>query len=168
MKLLFVTPSAYLLGGVQDWLSQLIPDLRVRGYDVTVAVPDGCQHLYDAYHERYPELDSKPFSNSTGSAWGRIRCLCKLLLDQSPDIVVGVNIGDIYPAVREVRRKELFTGRVVMTMHAIEADYFSDLKHQSDVVDAVIATNRLTCSLVQLLSIVPPERVFYAPYGVPI
>ena len=168
MKILFVTPSAYLLGGVQDWLSQLIPDLRARGYDVTVAVPDGCQHLYAAYNELYPELESKPFNNPTGSAWGRIRCLYKLILEQLPDIVVGVNIGDIYPAAREVRRKRMFAGRIVMTIHAIEADYFNDLKYQKEVVDAVIATNRLTCSLAHSLALVPLERVFYAPYGVPI
>ena len=55
-----------------------------------------------------------------------------------------------------------------MTIHAIQVDYFNDLQHQNGVVDAVIATNRLTCSLAQFLASVPPERVFYAPYGVPI
>ena len=55
-----------------------------------------------------------------------------------------------------------------MTIHAIEEDYLSDLHHQIAVVDSVIATNRLTCSLAQCLALVPPERIFYAPYGVPI
>ena len=168
MKILFVAPSAYLLGGVQDWLSQLIPDLRSRGFDVTVAVPDGSHHLYKAYSEKYSELNPKPFHNPTGSAWGRVRSLCRLLLEQSPDMVVGVNIGDIYTAVREMRRKKIFAGRVVMTIHAIESDYFNDLAHQIDVVDAVIATNRLTCSLAHCQALVPRERIFYAPYGVPV
>ena len=66
MNLLFVAPSAYLLGGVQDWLADLVADQRQRGMKVTVAVPDDSFHRRSPYAERYPSLALKP---SPAEAW---------------------------------------------------------------------------------------------------
>lgn len=168
MKILFIAPSAYLLGGVQDWLMQLVPALRKKGLEVVIAVPDGRKHDYKAYVKCFPELNAIAFSNPTGSKWGRVRSLYKLVKKQSPDIVVGVNIGDLYTSISELRRRCNFGGHVVMTIHAIEEDYLSDLHAQISVIDSVIATNRLTCELAHCKALMPKERIFYAPYGVPI
>lgn len=170
MKLLFVAPSAYLLGGVQDWLATLVPALRRRGIEVTVAVPDGERHRFLPYGRAFPDLAAIPFRNPTGSREGRIAALVRLLQKHPADLIVGVNLVDLYPAVRALRRRnrpeERFDARVVMTMHAIEADYLADLASEASVIDAVITTNRLSCILAERLSPMPAERIFYAPYGV--
>lgn len=168
MKVLFVAPSGYLLGGVQDWLSQLVPAIRRHGVETVVAVPHGDQHDYCRFHATYPELQCVPFRNPTGSRVGRIRCLSELLATTCPDIAVGVNIADLYPAVRSMRLNGRFHGRVAMTIHAIESEYFSDLASERGVIDAVIVTNRLACKLASALSSMPAERILYAPYGVPV
>lgn len=168
MKLLFIAPSAYLLGGVQDWLAQLVPALRRLGAEVVVAVPQGDQHDHGRFRAAFPELHAIPFHNPTGSRAGRLRCLSELLAQQSPDLAIGVNIADLYPAVRTTRGDGRFRGRLVMTIHAIESAFYSDLASQRGVIDAVIATNRLSCQLAGALSGMPAERIFYAPYGVPI
>jgi glycosyltransferase involved in cell wall biosynthesis len=167
VKLLFVAPSAYLLGGVQDWLYDLVLCMRKRGYQVMVAIPDGEVHQADLYKSRYPQLDASIFTNATGSEQGRIDTLCQVLLDQSADMVIGVNIVDIYPAVARLRQQGRFKGKVVMTIHAISADFLEDLRTYSAVIDGVIATNQLTCGLVQELgSELVAMKVHYAPYGV--
>jgi len=166
VKLLFVAPSAYLLGGVQDWLADLVADQRQKGIHVTVAVPDDAIHRLAPYAERFPSLAPIPFRNPTGSEAGRIQALEKLLLAHPDHLVAGVNIAALYPAVRRLRRRGDFRGRLVMTLHAIEADYFADLRDQNDLLDALVVTNRLSGELARALGGMEAERVFYAPYGV--
>jgi glycosyltransferase involved in cell wall biosynthesis len=166
VKLLFVAPSAYLLGGVQDWLADLVADQRERGVTVTVAVPDDAIHRLAPYAERYPSLAPIPFRNPTGSETGRILALEQLLLGHPDHLVAGVNIAALYPAVRRLRRRGDFRGRLVMTLHAIEADYFADLRDQNDLLDALVVTNRLSGELGRALGGMEAARVFYAPYGV--
>jgi toxin CcdB len=68
VKLLYVAPSAYLLGGVQDWLADLVAGQRRLGVEVTVAVPNDVIHLLEPYAARYPDLKAIPFTNPSGSA----------------------------------------------------------------------------------------------------
>jgi len=166
VKLLFVAPSAYLLGGVQDWLADLVADQRQLGLKVTVAVPDDSIHRLAPYAERYPSLAPIPFRNPTGSETGRIQALEQLLRAHPDHLVAGVNIAALYPAVRRQRRRGDFRGHFVMTLHAIEADYFADLRDQNDLLDALVVTNRLSGELARALGGMESERVFFAPYGV--
>lgn len=166
MNLLYVAPSAYLLGGVQDWLADLVAGQRQRGLKVTVAVPDDAIHRLAPYAERYPGLRPIPFRNPTGSEAGRIKALERLLAAHPDHLVAGVNIAALYPAVRRLRRRGDFRGRLVMTLHAIEADYFADLHDQRDLLDALVVTNRLSGELARTLGGLETGRVFYAPYGV--
>jgi glycosyltransferase involved in cell wall biosynthesis len=168
VKVLVLAPSAYLLGGVQDWLAYLVPGLRQGGLEVTVGVPDGDHHRHGAYAEAYPALAAQPFRNPSGSKEGRIRAIAGLLDDLNPDLVLGVNLVDLYPAAQRTRRKGGFRGRVVMTLHALQPEYFGDLRRHGAGIDAVIATNRLACRLACDRGGMEPTRVLYAPYGVPV
>ena len=166
MKLLYVAPSAYLLGGVQDWLADLVEDQRRLGLNVTVAVPDDAIHRLDPYASRYPKLRPVAFRNPSGSEAGRIRALEHLLLAHPDHLVIGVNIASLFGAVRRMRLRNAFHGRLLMTLHAIEPDYFDDLREHSDVIDALVVTNRLSGALAKVLSQLPSQRIAYAPYGV--
>ena len=166
MKLLFVAPSAYLLGGVQDWLADLVADQRRLGLDVTVAVPDDTIHRLKPYAECFPALRPIGFSNPSGSALGRIEALRRLLRRHPDHLVAGVNIAALYPAVRSLRRQGGFRGKLVMTLHALEGEYYDDLHDQRDLLDAVVVTNRLSGALAIDRGGMAPERVLYAPYGV--
>ena len=104
MKLLYVAPSAYLLGGVQDWLADLVEDQRRLGLNVTVAVPDDAIHRLDPYASRYPKLRPVAFRNPSGSEAGRIRALEHLLLAHPDHLVIGVNIASLFGAVRRMRQ----------------------------------------------------------------
>ena len=166
MKILFFAPSAYLLGGVQDWLADLVPGIRGEGHDVTVAVPDGVFHCFESYRKAYPELSCISLRNPTGSQEGRIRCILNCIDLVQPELIVGVNIAALYPAVARLRLLGGLVGKLIITLHAIEADYLEDLRQFRSIVDAVVVTNRLTGALVFQESLIPNQRIFYAPYGV--
>ena len=165
MRILLIAPSAYLLGGVQDWLYMLALGLRDRGHQVTVGVPDGKFHLRDPYNQHYAGLNAKSFVNTTGTAAGRQRALKKFLIDNPADLVVGVNFGYLYEAFAAIAAK-LSPARLVMALHAIEADYFADIQMYAPVLDGIVTTNRLTEAMVNGLKVLPEQRVLYAPYGV--
>ena len=166
MKVLVLAPSAYLLGGVQDWLAHLVPGLRAGGLEVIVAVPDGDHHRHGPYARAYPALAAQPLANPSGSGEGRIRAIAALLGRLNPQLVLGVNLVDLYPAAQRARRQGRFDGRVVMTLHALQAEYFDDLRRHGAGIEAVIATNRLACRLASERGGMDPARVLYAPYGV--
>jgi glycosyltransferase involved in cell wall biosynthesis len=168
MKILFFAPSAYLFGGVQDWLADLVPGIRREGHEVTVAVPDGLFHCFESYRMAYPELACIPLRNPTGSQEGRIQCIMNCIAFIQPDLIVGVNIGAVYPAVARLRQRGDQVGKLIITLHAIEADFLEDLRQFRAIVDAVVVTNKLTLALVAQESFIPGERILYAPYGVKI
>jgi glycosyltransferase involved in cell wall biosynthesis len=165
-SILFVAPSAYCLGGVQVWLNKLILGLRTDPqWSAQLALPAGIHHDLPRYLRAYPELVALPLANPTGSAEGRRQAISKLLLAHNPDLVVGVNIADLYPAVRRARRMG-YIGKVVFSLHGLAGDLLADIADEADLLDGVIATNRLSCRLVERLTALPPDRIFYAPYGV--
>lgn len=165
MRILFIAPSAYLLGGVQDWLYMLVLGLRDRGHQVVVGVPDGKFHRLNPYNQHFAGLNAKGFVNRTGTQAGAQRALGNFLIDNPADLVIGVNLADLYGAYA-ARANQLFPTKLVMTLHAIEADYFADIEMYASILDGIVVTNRLTEALVKGIQPVDEKRVFYAPYGV--
>ena len=165
MRVLFIAPSAYLIGGVQDWLYMLVMGLRERGHQITVGVPDGEFHRLDPYNKNYTGLNAKGFANTTGTDAGRRRALAKFLSDNPADLVVGVNIGTLYEAFAEICNK-LPPTRLAIAIHAIETDYFSDIQAYATLLDGVITPSRLTEAMLKAMQAVPEHRIFYAPCGV--
>jgi glycosyltransferase involved in cell wall biosynthesis len=165
MKLLFIAPSAYLLGGVQDWLYLITISLRRRGHNVIVGIPDGIFHKASDYNLYFHGINAITFKNNSGTPEGRIRSLTKFLIKHPSDIIIGVNIGDLYEAYRRYRFQNSNT-HLAMTLHAIEADYLDDIKASSSFLDSVITTNKLTQKIVIQKKLIASDRVYYAPYGV--
>ncbi len=163
--ILLVAPSAYPLGGVQTWLDYLVPGLRVGGFQVTLGLVAGRHHDVERYLAVHPGEQVERISSPTGSREGRVRAVRAVIDRLEPDLVLGVNIPDAYPAVARARR----AGRPVraaMTVHGIQPDLFEDIAGNREVLDAVICTNRLACRLSAELGGLDESRIAYAPYGV--
>ena len=158
-RLAFIAPSAYLLGGVQVWLDCLVDYLLHTGsWEVDVVLVSGLYHDHIKYQVSYPNLPITPLFNLTGSFEVAAGLLFPLLA-KNPDLVVGVNIVDLYPSVCRARSKG-FLGKVVQTLHAIDFDLLADINMYSSSIDAVIATNNLSCSLVENYSRISPSGFF--------
>ncbi|MEI6030925.1 MAG: glycosyltransferase family 4 protein [Synechococcaceae cyanobacterium ELA739] len=151
---------------MQVWLADLVASLQSSSdWQVDVALTSGAHHDDLAYQQAYPHLPITPLVNPTGSAEGRRRAINSYLHRHQPHLVIGVNIADLYPAVRRTRRQG-FKGKVALSLHAIDGDLLADCAAQADLLDAVVATNQLSCCLVARQTGVPAARVLYAPCGV--
>lgn len=160
-----MAPSAYPLGGVAVWLDNLCKQLPVFGWEPKVGLVSGRWHDAAGYRAAYPELPTTEVPNPTGSAEGRRRALAKLLREYLPEIVVGVNIGAVYPASVRLRAQGMYF-RTVLALHGISASLLKDVEMYRQSLDAVVATNRLSCRLSEDVGGMPNSRVLYAPYGV--
>jgi len=163
--MLFIAPSAYLLGGVQSWLADTVVGLRKHGITARLALVSGRHHDEARYLRHWPMLaPAMPVRNATGSPEGRVRALMACIEESGSRMVVSVNIADCFDAVARLRARGRDI-RLVMTLHALDADYLGDIAGECAWLDAVVATNRL--SVVRAVGAgMAPERVFYAPYGV--
>ena len=84
MKILFVSQTASIHGGVERWLSTLCLGLSEIGVEISLALVDGPQfHRADVYMRFFPELAAfNPIFVSTRSGMpaSRVRALRKIIL----------------------------------------------------------------------------------------
>lgn len=165
-RVLFVAPSAYPLGGVATWLDYIVPGLRRRGWDVVVGLTSGRFHDVDAYLDRHPMTGVERIDCNSGTLEARVRSLIHTMNRLRPAIAASVNVPDLYLAVDRLRRRRSEGPRAVMTLHALESDLFQDMRRYADILDALIATNRLALALARQRCGLGEHRTFYAPYGV--
>jgi len=166
-NVLLVAPSAYPMGGVAVWLNYLILGLEDQGWMATLGLTSGLHHNVQAYREAYPNINNViQIHNTTGSREGRVRSLVRVIKEQKPDLVICINIPDVYEAINRIREKTGNAPRVVMAIHSLQPDHLDDLKNYRNVLDGVICTNRLTMKLSQQDAGLEESKIFYAPYGV--
>ena len=165
-KVLFIAPSAYPLGGVAIWLNYLVESLPAYGWEPTIGLVAGKWHDVGRYVASYPDVPWTQIKNPTGSREGRLRALESVIRVRRPDVVVGVNIADVYQACERLRQTGIRSIRCVMTLHAIAEDLLGDLSREQHRIDAVICTNRLTCRLCCCMAGMSENLIYYAPYGV--
>lgn len=163
---LFIAPSAYPLGGVQTWLDYLLPGLESKGYRAVLALTSGLHHNVIEYLASHALTDIELISAPTGTTQGRVMALEQLILKVNPNITINVNIIDIYQAVNNLRQRGLSSTRLVTSIHGIQKDLFAGINSNSNIIDSVISTNRLTQKLINSTTGVQPGNSFYAPYGV--
>lgn len=166
-KVLFVSPSAYPLGGVAVWLDYLHRGLTEMGWDSVVGLVEGARHHDpECYAEWYPIEPRVNIACSTGTPYGRAQAIVDAVNTLHPDLIVSVNISDCYHAIRLLRKSGAKAPKLVVAIHGLQTDLFNDIRKNPDIVDAVVGTNRLTCAYLVHHCSVPQERVFYAQYGV--
>lgn len=166
-RLIFISPSYYVLSGMATWLDYLLPGLEARGWQPVLGLVSGHHHDVDRYREAHPWAETVRISNPTGSAEGRIRAVEQAIRDQAPDLVVSVNIPACYAAVERLRhrRRGYAAPRVVMANHSLEPQYLADAEAWSHVLDGMVGTNRLVTCMAEQYTRLDPRRLHYAPCG---
>lgn len=161
---MFVSPSAYLLGGLAVWLDYVLPGLRESGWDAVLGLVEGARyHRPNDYLKIHPDPRVVCIPCRTGTSVGRRVALREAFHDCRPDVVVSVNIPDAIIAAAQLPLAS--RPRTLIACHGIQADLFADMKALGQAVDGVACTNRLACRLATQLGGVPEERVHYAPCG---
>lgn len=165
-SVLFIAPSAYPLGGVQTWLDYVMLGIQEHNCKSTLALTNGFHHNANVYLDKHPFNQTIFISSPTGSIQGRIEALEQLIQSINPDIILVVNIVDVYQAVNNLRSKKLIKSRVITSIHGIHPGLIDDINTNRNIIDAVISTNQLTRKLVEGRASIDSTRSFYASYGV--
>ncbi|WP_048437968.1 glycosyltransferase family 4 protein [Caenimonas sp. SL110] len=169
MKVLFVTQTAAVRGGVERWLANLCTGLIASGVDVVLAYVDGpVFHDAQAYLTAFPELEAVPHvivRSPSGTARGRIRALEQALKALRPNIVVPVLVHETLAAT-QARKLAGDNIRLVYPLHENEVWAFEAVARNADAIDAVISVNRLMLQALQAWAGWPADRSHHIRAGV--
>lgn len=165
--LLFLMRTAYTLGGAATWLDYLEPALRARGWRVTVGLVEGRTfHRPEQYLAQHPHQEWVRIPCLTGTRDGRRQALRQAISALAPDIVVSMNVADAVAVIAAERALGHSTPRIAISAQMIDPGLVCDIATFAHALDAVLCTNALTQQLAIQASGMPPERVWYGPYGV--
>jgi glycosyltransferase involved in cell wall biosynthesis len=164
-SLMLFAPSAYPLGGVATWISYLLPGLRERGWRPTLALTQGRWHDPGAYLANHPYAPAVSVPCGAGTQASRVHEASRAIEQAAPDLVAVVNLPDVIVAAVHLRRRGVFSGRIVAVEHGFARQTFIDMRALRAGLDAFVGTNKLTLELAIRFASIAPSRAFYAPYG---
>ncbi len=169
MKVLFVTQTAAVRGGVERWLANLCTGLIASGVDVVLAYVDGpVFHDAQAYLTAFPELEAVPHvivRSPSGTARGRLRALEQALKTLRPDIVVPVLVHETLAAT-QARKAAGDNIRLVYPLHENEVWAFEAVARNADAIDAIVSVNLLMLQALQAWADWPADRCHHIRAGV--
>jgi glycosyltransferase involved in cell wall biosynthesis len=164
---MFVTQSAYPLGGVPNWLDYLDSGLQTLGWRTTVGlVEGGFHHKPEKYTAIHPHRDWISIPCFTGTPEGRSEAVMDAVEKVQANVIVTANLPDAVYGAAKARLSCGTPPKIVVTIHGIQPDIYDDLGLLNDFFDKVICTNRLSCRLAEARGAVSKDRIAYAPYGV--
>ena len=126
MKVLFLSKSHPVYGGVERWLFDLVLCLERRGVECIVALAKGSRfHDSGRYARVYDGMSVVELDGSSGSAPDRCLAVERALRAEKPDVVVPVMLAD--GLVVATKLKARLGHRIVYPVHEIQAGIARDL-----------------------------------------
>ncbi len=166
-SVMFIAPSAYVLGGLATWLDYMEPGLHGLGWEVTVGLVAGPRyHLPGKYLARHAHTNWHAIPCNSSTQEGRLRAVEKAVAEVKPDIVVTVNIPDAIAGTARLRQHRLPALKIAMAVHGIQPDLYDDIKAYGSLLDGVFCVNQLACKLAMDHCHIDAGKVFYVPCGV--
>ncbi|WP_295456008.1 glycosyltransferase family 4 protein [uncultured Thiodictyon sp.] len=166
-SVMFVAPSAYVLGGLGTWLDYMEPGLRALGWEVLMGLVEGPRHHRpQRYLAKHSHVNWHAIACTTGTQEGRLRAVERAINEFAPDLVATVNLPDALLGAARARRRGRPDLKIAMTVHGIQPDLYDDIRAHRGWLDRVFCTNRLACRLATAFGGVDAARVSHVPYGV--
>jgi glycosyltransferase involved in cell wall biosynthesis len=167
MRVLILTPSAILYGGVERIIEALNDGLPARGIDVVVGLAKGgLFHDPERYRRAYPTLRSIELDATTGTSEGRRRAIDGVLDRLKPDVVLIARLSSALDVIAE-RKLRGDALRAVFAVRAYEPNYFIDLARFGPFLDYCVVDGRLCLEAASEVCGFPAERTRSIPGGVP-
>lgn len=165
-RILFVTQTANVRGGLETWLDEIVPFLAGRGWSPTIGLARGRRfHDPAAYRRAHPTFTTIEIDGTAGTREARVGALRKVLREVAPDVVVPVNVSDLYEAVA----REKLGGSMVRIVAMLRAQFphgdVEDIRRWRDFIDLVVGGNRLLRMLTAEWAGVEDERLRWIPPG---
>lgn len=166
MKVLFLTKSYPIYGGVERFLADLVQGLTGKGFDCRVGLANGrTYHKADLYARAYSELRWFPLHAPTGSPIGRRMAIAKALVTHRPDIVIPLMLADGLHVASKL--KNLLDFRIVYSVHEIGDGVAKDINLYGHSLDCVVVPDKTTKDLVKR-NIDDSGKINVISHGVPV
>jgi glycosyltransferase involved in cell wall biosynthesis len=165
-KLLIVTPSAYLRGGVETVIHDLCAELPARGWFVELGLAAGQRfHIVSRYREAFPNVVQCAIIPRFPTRRARIEATMSVIHDVMPDVVMAARIADTYEAVARLKLAG-HGARLGIAVRGFEAQYVHDVAAYRDFIDACFVDGKLIQQACIELGGIDSDRVYSLPGGV--
>jgi glycosyltransferase involved in cell wall biosynthesis len=166
-RVLFLTQTHAVWGGMEVWLHNLTEWLQSNGWDITVALAKGARYNDPkAYLRAHPHMRPLIMDASVGNEESRIQAIVDACGSCSPDLVVPINVGAALPAVERLKRRKVPI-RLLLAVHSTNIDYLQNIKDYIESVDQVVGISRLIEEVLQSMLPHDAHRISYIRHGVP-
>jgi len=137
-RLLVITQTHNVFGGIESWMADLFPAMHSAGWDVQYALAFGLKYNIPDNFVRRHKYICNPYvlDGRVGTPDRRQRAIIEALGRIKPDIVMPNLIGDAMPAVREYKCRGGQV-RMLVPVHSHYPGFLSDIINNSDIVDAI-------------------------------
>jgi glycosyltransferase involved in cell wall biosynthesis len=165
-RLLILSPSAHIRGGVETIINDLCAELPKRGWDVVLGLTAGKHfHDVDRYLAANPGLPIHVVCAEFPTRRARVSAIMEVVRSTSADMVMAARIGDTYEAINLLKRAEQ-KPRLAVAVRAFEAQYIADVRHFKAIIDACFVDGELLRKACIFVSGMEPERVVSLPGGI--
>jgi len=137
-RLLVLTQTHNVWGGIESWMSDVLPAMAGAGWDVQYALAWGAKYnVPDAFRRRHDYIRHLHILDGrVGTPDRRQRAVINILKRVDPDVVMPLAIGDALPAVRQFRQKG-GGGRLAVPLHSLHYGTLADILNNTDIIDAI-------------------------------
>ncbi len=168
MRILFLSQSCAIYGGVERWLADLCIGLKRTGLTPIIVLAKGSQyHRPSKYLSAYPELSQievREADASSGINSERVALLERVIKDIRPDIVIPVLLNDgILAAIK--RRKSGQQFHIVYPVHENDIWAFNAVKKYQASIDMLVSVNKLFVDVVKRWLAWSPQRIRHVRCG---
>ena len=166
MRVLFISQTACIGGGVERWMADMIAGLKADDIQCTVGLAKGLVfHKPKNYLAAYPEIDGFiELDGTSGVASSRRLAVARAIYSLQPQIVVPVMCAD--GLAESVRLKSKLNFRIVYPVHEICDGVANDLQRFAPWIDQVIFVDQGGLQRYQSLLDSIPVKAGVIPCGV--
>ncbi|MFN0111789.1 MAG: glycosyltransferase family 4 protein [Blastocatellia bacterium] len=167
LRILFLTQTHNLWGGIESWFYALTLWLQRKEWNVHVGLAKGAQYNNPkAFIAAHPHINNPIILDaSVGTEEARIQSIIKSCRASSPDVVMPLALGSIFPAMRRLKQDRKLP-RLIIPVHSLHQEYLQNVIDNFDVIDQVVGVSRLIEQF--FLEALPYEakRIHYIRNGV--
>lgn len=168
MKILFLSKSFPVFGGVETWLEDLIHGLLEK-MDIHLGLAQGAVHNHpSAFLNQHPGLSGAhihTIDGTSGSQAARQWHVQRLIESVNPDIVIPVLIYDGLAGALAAKRKQAFA--LVYPVHEYSSGVVADLEAYGQYIDHIVCVDELNKQALSKICHLQQDKLSVIPCGVP-
>ncbi len=167
-RLLVLTQTHNLWGGIETWMADLFPALEKAGWDVHFGLAWGARfNSPERFVQRHEYVRQwRPLDGRVGTPTSRSRALISELQRLNPDVVMPIALGDALPALRSFRHGG-GAARMLIPVHSTHAGTLADIMNNAGVIDGVGLVSGLLFRWATAALGRPLPKLFWVRNGVP-